>query len=103
MTNNRPNLSALANPQTEKLTTSSEDGLSYEDACLLSRIFNRAEHLHVDDFTRINDWLKGLIERAANPAAAWSRRSPFWENMETAPRDTFYYQTLGSEKLEAQP
>jgi hypothetical protein len=49
--------------------------LSHDDICMLSRIFNASTRLHIDQYRRINEWLKNrileafLAEEAARPSA----------------------------------
>lgn len=43
--------------------------LSHDDLCLLSRIFNAHSTIHVNDYTRINGWLKDAIAKALGGAS----------------------------------
>lgn len=40
------------------------EALSHEDACVLSRIFNQYQLIQIDQYERINEFLKSLIESA---------------------------------------
>ena len=40
------------------------EALSHEDACVISRIFNQYQLIQIDQYERINEFLKSLIESA---------------------------------------
>lgn len=44
-------------------------GLSHEDACRLSRLFNERANLSLVQDQKINDWLKRLIAETLNVQA----------------------------------